>query len=284
MDKGLPLQFENDAYDITGSIVVYRNPVVQVQAAITSFLNTRLDVRLYVIDNSPDDRLREVCADKRIVYIFNGRNLGFGAGHNIAIKNSLLEASYHVVLNPDVYFGSGVLEGLFSFARSRPDVGLVMPKVLNPNGSIQHLCKRLPTPSDLFIRRFLPRALKSLAEDRLAWYEFRDQDYNSLLSVPVLSGCFMMINCTALSQVGMFDERYFMYLEDVDLCRRIRQNFETVYFPEVAVYHRYAKGSYRSLRLMVHHIISAVRYFQKWGWYGDDERVELNGRKPIEFA
>ena len=284
MDKGLRLQFENDAYDITGSIVVYRNPVVQVQAAITSFLNTRLDVKLYVIDNSPDDRLREVCADKRIVYIFNGRNLGFGAGHNIAIKNSLPEASYHVVLNPDVYFGSGVLEGLFSFARSRPDVGLVMPKVLNPNGSIQHLCKRLPSPSDLFIRRFLPRVLKSLAEDRLAWYEFRDQDYNSLLSVPVLSGCFMMLNCTALSQVGIFDERYFMYLEDVDLCRRIGQNFETIYFPEVAIYHRYAKGSYRSLRLMVHHIISAVRYFQKWGWYGDEERVELNGRKPIEFA
>ena len=267
---------ENDTYDITGSIVVYRNPVVQVQAAIKSFLNTQLKVRLYVIDNSPDDRLREVCADKRIVYIFNGRNLGFGAGHNIAMKASLREANYHVVLNPDVYFDGGVLERVFSFARARPDIGVIMPKVLNPDGSVQHLCRRLPAPSDLFIRRFLPRILKLLAEERLARYEFRDQDYNSVVSVPVLSGCFMMINCTALSQVGLFDERYFMYMEDVDLCRRIHRRFKTVYFPEMAIYHRYAKGSYRSVRLMIHHIVSALRYFRKWGWFSDTERVGIN--------
>ncbi len=273
-------------YDIVGSIVVYRNPATQIRAAITSFLNTELNVRLSVIDNSPDDRIRELCSDKRVIYLFNGRNLGFGAGHNIAMKASPGEAGYHVVLNPDVYFGSGVLERLFSFARSRPAIGLVMPKVLNPDGSIQHLCKRLPTPADLFIRRFVPRVLKPLAEDRLARYEFRDQDYDSILSVPVLSGCFMMINCAALSQVGVFDERYFLYLEDVDFCRRIRRRFETIYFPEVAVYHRYEKGSYRKVRLLMHHSVSALRYFQKWGWYSDRERTDINQKAtaspPVE--
>jgi len=276
MENGLPLQFENDAYDITGSIVVYRNPNQEIREAIASFLGTQLNVSLYVIDNSPDDRARNLCTDSRVRYIFNGRNLGFGAGHNIAMKASLSEARYHLVLNPDVYFEGAVLEKLFRFACSRPDVGLVMPKVLNPDGSIQHLCKLLPTPSDLFIRRFLPQALKPLAEDRLARYEFRDQDYNSVLSVPVLSGCFMLMNCATLSQVGVFDERYFMYLEDVDLCRRIHQSFETIYFPEVAIYHRYKKGSYRSLRLLMHHIVSALRYFHKWGWYSDKERTDIN--------
>lgn len=262
--------------DIIGSVVVYRNPAEQVRKAITSFLNTDLNVRLYVIDNSPEDQVRGLCKDKRVTYIFNGRNLGFGAGHNVAMKSSLAEAKYHVVLNPDVHFGPGVIEKLWDFARSRPEIGLVMPKVLNPDGTIQYLCKRLPTPSDLILRRFLPAALKPLVEERLAQYEFRDQDYSSILSVPVLSGCFMMINCAALSKVGVFDERYFMYMEDVDLCRRIHEKFKTIYFPEVAIYHGYEKGSYRSLRLMMHHIVSALLYFQKWGWISDNERFAVN--------
>jgi GT2 family glycosyltransferase len=276
MDKGLTLQFENYAYHITGSIVVYRNPVVQVQAAITSFLNTQLNVKLYVIDNSPDDRLRDVCADKRIVYILNGRNLGFGAAHNIAMKASLGETNYHLVLNPDVYFWGGVLERLLDYVRARPDIGVVMPKILNPDGSVQHLCKRLPAPSDLIFRRFLPRVLKAFVKERLARYEFRDQDYDTILSVPVLSGCFMMLNCAALSEVGIFDERYFMYMEDVDLCRRMHQRYKTIYFPEVAIYHGYEKGSYRNVRLMTRHIVSALQYFQKWGWFSDEERIVIN--------
>jgi len=269
--------------DITGSIVVYKNPLNEIQGAISSFLNTKLDVTLYVIDNSPAEHARKLCQDHRIVYIFNGRNLGFGAAHNIALRESMNAAGYHVVLNPDVYFDSGVLEKLFDFASSSPAVGLVMPKILNPDGSIQYLCKRLPTPSDLILRRFMPRVLRPLVEQRMANYELRDQDYNRMLSVPVLSGCFMMINCEALSQIGVFDERYFMYLEDVDLCRRIHQRFRTIYYPDVAIFHHYGMGSYRKLRPMIHHILSAFRYFQKWGWFSDYERIAINRSKPCQI-
>jgi GT2 family glycosyltransferase len=262
--------------DIIGSLVVYRNPPEQIRKAIASFLNTHLNIRLYVIDNSPENRVQELCKDRRITYIFNGRNLGFGAGHNVAMKTSLTEAKYHVVLNPDVHFGPGVIEKLLDFARSRPEIGMLMPKVLNADGTIQYLCKRLPTPSDLILRRFLPALLKPLVKDRLWRYELRDQDYNRILSVPALSGCFMMITCTALSEVGVFDERYFMYMEDVDLCRRIHEKFKTIYFPEVAIYHAYERGSYRSFRLMMHHIVSALLYFQKWGWISDEERIAIN--------
>src|ERR1700747_812403 len=157
--------------EISGSIVVYNNPAEQVRDAIDSFLRTGLNVRLYVIDNSPDNRLGRICSDDRVAYLFNGRNLGFGAGHNIALRTSANEAEYHVVLNPDVYFYGGVLEKLLELARCQPNVGLLMPKVLNPDGSIQHLCKKLPTPGDLILRRFLPEILKPLVENRLAWYE-----------------------------------------------------------------------------------------------------------------
>ena len=256
--------------------MVYRNRAEEVREAIGSFLSTGLKVRLYLVDNSPDDRLGTVCNDERVTYVFNGRNLGFGAGHNVALRASVGEAACHVVVNPDVYFGGGVLEGLLEFMRNRPRVGAVMPKILNPDGSIQYLCKKLPTPVDLALRRFLPEALKPLVERRQAWYELRDQDYTRMLSVPVLSGCFLMMNREALSEVGLFDERYFMYLEDVDLCRRIRRRYRTIYLPEVSIYHHYGKQSYRRLRPFFHHTVSAVRYFQKWGWFSDAERIRIN--------
>jgi GT2 family glycosyltransferase len=263
-------------HDIIGSVVIYRNGLTQVQETVASFLSTQMNVRLYVVDNSPDDRAREICKDGRVTYIFNGRNLGFGAAHNIALRASMGNTAYHVVLNPDVYFSGGVLEALLEFARGHPNVGLLMPKILNPDGSIQYLCKKLPTPSDLILRRFLPRRLKPLVHKRMARYELRDRDYTKTFSVPALSGCFMMINTAALSQVGLFDERYFMYLEDVDLCRRIGESFETIYYPEVAVYHHYAKGSYRNIRLMMHHVVSALLYFQKWGWHPEEGRLDTH--------
>src|SRR5260370_9518391 len=117
--------------DIIGSVVVYRNHPEQIRKAITSFLNTNLNVRLYVIDNSPDDQVRELCGDRRVTYIFNRRNLGFGAGHNVAMKTSLTEAKYHVVLNPDVHFGPGVIEKLLDFSTSRPEIALLIPNALN---------------------------------------------------------------------------------------------------------------------------------------------------------
>jgi GT2 family glycosyltransferase len=270
-------------YDIIGSIVLYQNSAEEVQEAIRSFLNTRLNVKLHVIDNSPEPLVSKLFEDSRVSYVFNGRNLGFGAAHNLAMRSSLTEAAYHVALNPDVYFDPGVLEKLFDFARSRPDVGLVMPRVLNPGGSVQYLCKKLPTPFDLILRRFLPGPFRRLVEERLAQYELRDQDYSKMMSVPALSGCFMMMNCAALAQVGLFDERYFLYLEDVDLCRRIHQNFKTIYYPEVAIYHGYQKGSYRSVRLMLRHMISALQYFHKWGWYNDSERNYINQKPTADF-
>jgi GT2 family glycosyltransferase len=263
-------------FDITASVVVYKNPLDQVQQVILSFLSTQLKVKLYVVDNSPDDGARSLCIDPRIVYVFNGRNLGFGAGHNIALRLAMNQAAYHAILNPDIYFGPGVLEALLDFAQRQSDVGLLMPKILNPDGSFQYLCKRLPSPTDLVLRRFLPALLEPFFKDRLARYELRDQDYTRVLSVPILSGCFMLISSLAVTEVGVFDERYFMYLEDVDLCRRIHQKFKTIYFPAAAVYHRNAKGSYREAQLLMHHIRSAFRYFQKWGWYFDPERDRIN--------
>jgi GT2 family glycosyltransferase len=199
-------------------------------------------------------------------YLFTGSNLGFGAGHNLAIRRSLETSRYHLVFNPDVRFGSGVLETLYNYMEANPTIGVVMPKVLYPDGSTQYLCKKLPTPFDLILRRFVPGTVKSLFRGWFDRYEFRDKNYNEVMDVPCLSGCFMFLRVSALRETGAFDERYFMYLEDVDLFRRIGMKFRTVYFPAVSICHDYAKGSYRNIRLMLHHSSSALKYFNKWGW------------------
>jgi hypothetical protein len=128
---------------INASIVLYHNKKEQLLKAINSFLNTFLDVKLYLVDNSSNDDLKELCKlDDRIEYIFNNENLGYGTAHNIAMRKSIVDGVlYHLVLNPDIYFEQGVLEKLFSYMEKKKDIGNIIPQVRYPNGEVQYLCK-----------------------------------------------------------------------------------------------------------------------------------------------
>lgn len=264
---------------INVSIVLYHDNKGQVSKAINSCLNTELISELVLVDNSSNDELKQLeNLDYRIKYIFNNSNLGFGRAHNIAIKKSIQDGiKYHLVLNPDVYFDKGVLEKLYKYMAANQDVGLVMPKVLYPDGRIQYLCKLLPTPVDLFGRRFLNRyPTKRLIEKRTEMYELRFTRYNKIMEVPCLSGCFMFLKVKALEEVGLFDDRFFMYLEDIDLSRRIHNKYRIMYHPEISIYHEYKKDSYKNKKTLIYHIKSAIKYFNKWGWYLDKERYQVN--------
>ena len=103
-------------YDITASIVLYNNDLETLKACVNSFLNTNLRIRLFLVDNSPIDKLRRSFSnDPRLEYIFNNSNLGFGRAHNIAIDRTNSVSAYHLILNPDVYFKRGTLEILFEY-------------------------------------------------------------------------------------------------------------------------------------------------------------------------
>jgi len=262
-------------YDITASIVVYDNNQDDLSKLLSCLFKIRLPVRIFVIDNSLVGQYLSLCDGEKIEYIGNPVNLGYGAAHNRAIERSIDISKYHIVLNPDVYFNDGTVEKLFSFMEKNSDVGLVMPRILNPDGSNQYLCKLLPAPSDLLFRRFLP--FPKLMEKRNRIYELRFTGYNRVMEVPYLSGCFMFLRTDALNKAGIFDERFFMYFEDTDLSRRIHTHYKTVYYPEAEIYHRYEKGSYKSMKLLRHHVVSAFKYFNKWGWFFDRERNKING-------
>ena len=262
------------------SMVTYRNDYENIKKNIKSFIESPLLEKLFIIDNSPTDDLKEIRnVDSNIEYIFNPSNPGYGASHNIAIRKSIGNSTkYHIVLNPDIYFSKeGVLEELYDFIEQNNDVGLVMPQVLYRDGSIQYLCKLLPTPLDLFGRRFLNFVpFKKIMEKRKELYELIFTGYNRIMEVPYLSGCFMFLRVEALEEVGIFDERFFMYLEDTDLSRRIHKKYKTVFYPKVTIYHDYTKGSYKNFKLLKHHMQSAIKYFNKWGWFLDKERKNMN--------
>ena len=255
-------------YDITGSVVIYNELKSNIYNVCKDFFDTSLHVKLYVIDNSPLEKNRTIIEsiNKDIVYIFTDYNMGFSAAHNLAINRSAGMSNYHVVLNPDIRFDADVLSSLSEYMGKNIEIALSMPKILYQNGDIQYLCKRDPTPFILIVRRFLPSFLKYFFRTKLAYYEMRDHNYEKQMYPETISGCFMFFRSTVLKKVGGFDERYFMYMEDVDLCREIRKNYMISYNPICTVTHQYSKGSYRKYKLLGYHINSALRYFHKWGW------------------
>ena len=261
---------------ITASLVLYKNEKVDVEN-ICRLICGEIIHKLYVIDNSPSDELGtsiSVISDK-IVYLFNGTNLGYGAAHNIGIKKAIEEkVDYHVVINPDISFSKGIFKSLAMYMGENHNCGLVMPKVVYPNGDIQYLCKLLPTPWDLFGRRFLP--LKKYNRNRNYKYELIFSGYDKIMWVPSLSGCFMFMRVDVLRKIGGFDERFFMYAEDLDLSRRIGTISDTIFNPNIIVMHGYDKGSYKSWKLLRFHIFSVFKYFNKWGSFFDSYRKDIN--------
>lgn len=253
---------------ITSCIVLYNNDITMLEEAIASFLNTSLNVKLYLVDNSPTDKLKILVTDPRIEYFHNPSNPGFGASHNLAIQKALEQNSdYHLVLNPDIYFHGGTLEKITEFMDSNPKVGHVMPKVTYPNGDFQYLCKTNPTFFDLFARGFMPSFFKKIFQKRMDKYEYKDRDYNEIIyNIPYLSGCFMFLRTSVLKEVGLFDDKIFMYLEDADLTRRFLEVSQTAYYPEAHVYHHFAKLTHKKMKFKWITVESAIIYFNKWGW------------------
>lgn len=254
---------------LVGSVVLFNNDPVILNASLLSFLSYEGSSKLIIIDNSFNSLSDQLISDKRIEYIHNPSNPGFGSSHNIAIKRSFeLDSNYHLILNPDIYFNKGTLESIISFMNENVSIGHLMPKVLFPDESFQYLCKRNPTFFDLFARGFLPRIFKNIISKKLDKYEYRDHDFSHIIhNIPYLSGCFMFFRSKTLKSVGFFDENFFMYLEDADITRRFLKISQTVYFPDVIVYHHYSGLTHKQFKYKWITIKSAFIYFNKWGWF-----------------
>lgn len=255
------------------SIVLYNNKFDEVKALVSSLRGNPTVKRIFLIDNSEIRNDNYLGLD--VTYVFNDINLGYGRGHNIALRQTLYDkmSPIHIVMNADVHLEPEIIDNIVAYMCQHTDVAMLMPKVYYPNNKIQYLCRLLPTPIDLFGRRFLPKRFMRRRVERL---EMRHTDYNKIIEVPHISGCFMTIRTEVLEKSGLFDESFFLYLEDVDLTRRISRWGKTIFYPKVHIVHKHNRGSYNSFKLLIRHITSAYKYFRKWGFFSDKEREVIN--------
>ena len=261
---------------ISGSIVLFHNDRDELLGAIQSFIGEKNAGTLFLIDNSKSDSLSDIIIHPNVKYIFNNSNIGFGAAHNIAFQEAkLMNYSYHVIINPDITFELGTLEILLQPFLKDDKIGLVMPKVLNEDGSTQKVAKLIPTPLYYFARRFIP--FNSIKSKICGHFELNGYNYDFPLEAPFLSGCFMLFDMAMLTAINGFDQNIFLYFEDNDICRKVLKiKKKTLVYPIASVTHHHVHKSFFSFKNLFIYFKSGIYYFNKWGWFFDKDRAVIN--------
>jgi GT2 family glycosyltransferase len=269
-----PIPLPRSDYDVVGSIVLYNTDPREVEKAVGQFLAAPVRSHLCVLDNSPTTTWLPIYDDPRVSYHFCNGNLGYGRAHNIAIRAAAGRSRYSLVMNTDITYSRDTIPYLVAFMDRNLQAGMTAPKILYPDGTLQYVCRLLPHPGNLILRRFLPGI--SLTRRADARYELRWWKHDQVANIPYFQGSFMLMRTDRSIEVGGFDERFFLYGEDIDLTRRLHAISETLYIPDVHVIHEYRRYSKHSLRGTWYGIQNNCRYFNKWGWVFDRDRRRIN--------
>lgn len=193
------------------------------------------------------------------------KNHGFGYGHNYILKRTA--AKYGIIFNPDILLTKQVMDNMIERLMSDEQVAMVCPKVLNADGTTQYLVRQKLDVFD-YMLRFIPfKFIKKMFHKRLNFYECRDLPDSRTSYIKMGSGCLMVIETAVFKQIDGFDERFFMYFEDNDLCLRFGQEgYRILYTPFETVTHLYEKGAHKSKKLFIIFLQSMAKFFNKWGW------------------
>ena len=221
-----------------------------------------------VVDNASADGSAGMVASEfpQVRLIANERNLGFGRAHNQAIAAT--SGRYFFMLNPDARLKeTDFLKRMVEFAEAHPDAGLIGPKVLNPDGTIQYSARNFPTPAAAIFQNSLFGRL--FPKNRFVkQYVLSDWDHDSTREVDWLSGSALMARREFIEDVGPLDESFFIYCEDVDWGYRAKaKGWKVVYFPGATVEHRSGASSDKAqVRMLWQHHLSMFRLYKKHRW------------------
>ncbi|MFC1644642.1 glycosyltransferase family 2 protein [Patescibacteria group bacterium] len=257
------------------SIVItsYKNPEL-LKVCIDSIRNNieGVDYEIIVSDGETEEKtemmMREDYSDVKF-FPFND-NVGFPALLKKGMEES--DGEYLLLLNGDIVVKKNSVEKMLEFIENNPDVGMVGPRLLNFNETLQDSCFRFYKPTTIAYRRTFLKKFE-FAKKHLDWFLMKDYDHKEPRDVDWMMGSSMLVSRKALDKVGLMDTRFFMYMEDVDWCRRFWENgFRVVYYPYATMLHYHGKGSGKggivhSLllnKLTWIHISSAIKYFMKY--------------------
>lgn len=270
--KLLSISRRGDGYsmvELSIAIIAYNDYADIIEAINSLELCTSREIskKIYVVDNSSDNIALRIDRKKLktqirllddVEYIDTKANLGFGKGNNSVLP--LLDSKYHAIVNPDIVFVEDAFKSIIEFMEGA-DIGMCIPKIVDDKGNMQMVYRRDPTVFDMFIRFFC----KNLFKKRVAYHTLQDKDYSKPFQVPFGQGSFLVIRTELFKSLGGFDDRYFMYLEDADLCRRVNQCSKLMYFPDTKVVHKWEQASHKNVTLFKRHFASMCKYFKKWG-------------------
>jgi GT2 family glycosyltransferase/lipopolysaccharide/colanic/teichoic acid biosynthesis glycosyltransferase len=221
---------------------------------------------IIVVDNASADGCPAMVAREfpSVRLIANRENVGYSKGVNLGIRAA--QGDFFLILNPDTVVGERAIETLLDFMETKTDAGIVGPKLVFFDGTIQYSCRRFYTWNVLLLRRtFLGKIFKN--SKAVARHLMLDYDHKTTEEVDWILGACMLVRRQAVESVGLMDERFFLYFEDVDWCYRMKQKGWKVYYhPESVISHGYARESAQSVlnRSMLAHLVSLVRYYEKW--------------------
>jgi len=233
---------------------------------------TDFDFEIIVCDNkSSDDSLDYLKSSEKkghIKLIEPGKNLGYGSGHNLAAKEA--KGKYLLILNTDITVEVDTLQKMVDFLERHKNVALLGPKLMYHNGEIQKSCRRNFKFIDLFIKRTFLKKIWPFKK-RYENYIMADFDHNNVQEVDLITGAFMMMPKNIFDELNGFDERYFLFMEDFDLCRKVsKAGYKVMYYPEAKAIHYHKRLSGGSLfrlifnRISWYHLSSAIKYHWKW--------------------
>lgn len=221
-----------------------------------------VDLTVYVADNASADNTRDIIASRypQVHLLALSENLGFGAAHNRILQE--VTSDVHAIVNPDIVFEEDALTALCAYLQEHDDAVLVTPQIRNVDGTPQAVPRVLPKRRYMFagqLERF-GGMFRRWRDD----YTRRTETFDAPTDIESCTGCFMTVRTAVLKAVGGFDERFFMYMEDADLSRRLAGYGRLVLLPQVSVTHRWEKASGKSLAFLKIHLRSMRLYFAKW--------------------
>ncbi|KMQ51774.1 glycosyl transferase family 2 [Chitinispirillum alkaliphilum] len=236
-----------DQFKPTISVIIVNYKVPEsLCEALKSLRETQLydQCEIIVVDNASKDNSRSLITETfpEVQWIQLKNNIGFGKACNAGARQA--RGEFLLLLNPDTMVSKNILVRCIDFIRKKPNVGMIGPKILNPDGSLQASCRRsFPTPSAaLFYFSGLSRLFPK--SRRLGQYNLTYMNDNESAEVDAISGSFMFMPLSVFREVEGFDERFFMYGEDIDLCWRIRKKGYTIwYHPDIQIIHTKGKSS-----------------------------------------
>lgn len=252
---------------LTIGIVNY-NTKRELKKCIESILNNppNCKFRIVIIDNNSKDgskRFLKSLKNKKIIYIYNNRNIGFGRACNQIAKTQ--DSSYILFLNPDIKVSKNSINKLIDFIENNKNIGLVTGKLLFPDNSLQLSCRKFPTilrvlfGRESFLRRVFPNNIISKQ------YLMSELNYNKTLFPDWVRGAVMLFKTHTYKKIGGFDGKFFLFFEDTDICLRLRKRgYEIAYYPEAVFYHKLGASTKKELlKIKIIHNISMFHYVKK---------------------